>query len=449
MTEPHPNHEHEGEVLEPLPPAPTVSGGRIAVIVGLAVAAFAGLFALGLVPRMHRDHAAREEAGGIHKPRVSVARPRVPAVAGELSLPGSITALQETVVNARVPGYVKKRLVDIGDKVKEGQLLLEIETPELDHELSQARSVVQEKLAALEQAKSNLALAKTNAVRFRALTPAGVTSQSDLDQREASVRVEESNVRAVEAAVTSARASIARINDMKTFARVVAPFAGTVTSRTVEVGQLVNAGAGGMGLLKIAQVAPLRVFVSVPQTYAAGVRVGDSAAVSIREIPGRTFTGKITRNAGALDMAARSLLTEVQVPNDDGSLLPGMFAQVKIKAAGGLPPLLVPSSALMVTAEGTKVAVLTADSKVSMRSVVIESDYGLDIGVVSGVTPDDDVITNPGERIAEGVVVERAAPPAASSRLLDRNDTSGVMVSLGGFSRDALRSERFRPRNPS
>jgi RND family efflux transporter MFP subunit len=414
MTDPASTHEHE-EVLEPLPPPPTVSGGRLAVIGGVVLLGLGGLFVMGLLPRLHRDTAAREQAAGLSRPRVSVARPRRPNAPGELALPGTVTALQETVVNARVPGYVKKRLVDIGDKVKEGQLLLEIETPELDHELAQARSAAQEKLAALEQAKSNLALAKTNVARFRTLTPAGVTSQSDLDQREASVHVEEANVKAVEAAIQSARANVSRIADMKTYARVVAPFAGTVTSRSVEVGQLVNAGSGGLGLLRVAQVAPLRVFVAVPQTYASGVRVGDSAAMSIREIPGRTFTGKITRTAGALDSSSRSLLTEVQVPNDDGVLLPGMFATVKMRAAGGAPPLLVPSSALLVTAEGTKVAVLTADSRVSMRAVVIDSDYGLDVGVVSGVTVDDDVITNPGERIAEGVVVERAAAPAAAS----------------------------------
>ena len=248
------------------------------------------------------------------------------------------------------------------------------------------------------------------------LVTQGLSSQHDLDLKKSAFDTGTNGIRSADATIRSRQATVKRLGEQMVFARVTAPFAGTVTSRSVEVGALVTAGNGaGQAMFKIADVGTLRVFVSVPQTYAPLMRVGEDAQVSVREYPGRSFPGQITRATGALDPATRSMQTEIEVPNGDHALLPGMYAQASLHLAASHPPLLVPASALVLGAEGTAVLVVGADQRVRRKKIVIEGDYGADLGIAEGVLPDDRVISNPSERLAESLEVEVvSAPPAGS-----------------------------------
>jgi RND family efflux transporter MFP subunit len=244
---------------------------------------------------------------------------------------------------------------------------------------------------------------------------ASLASQQDVDQKEAQFNADRANVRAVAATVESQHANVRRLTEIKSFARVTSPFAGKVTSRRVELGTLVTAGNGtGQALFKVAQLDPVRVFVNVPQAYAPFIKVGEETTVTVREYEGRSFHGKITRTAGVLDPASRTMLTEVQVPNGDGALFPGMFAQVKIERSGAPAPFVVPASALLNSAQGTRLAVVDAQSHAHLIPVVVGDEYGLEVGIVGGLDGAEDVIKNPGERITEGALVSvaDAAPPA-------------------------------------
>src|SRR5262249_41564228 len=246
---------------------------------------------------------------------------------------------------------------------------------------------------------------------------AGLATQADLEQRQANEGAAIAGVRAAEATINSNQANVRRLSELASFAKVTAPFKGTITARLVEVGALVTAGnGGGRALYRIAQLAPVRVMVSVPQAYAPLMRVGASAEVTVRELTGRVFTGKITRTSGALDPVSRTMLVEVQIPNKDGALLSGMYARMKLAIAEAEPPLILPVSALVLTAEGTQVAVAGDDHRARMKPVVVEGDYGLEVGITSGVTEQDVVISNPGERLAEGILVTVAAPAPGPSK---------------------------------
>src|SRR5450432_3197224 len=304
-----PAHGRAHDLGFDLPPPVKVSkaGAAIAVVGGLVVLGAA--FAVGYVPR-HREHLALEEAAqGMAGAamRVSVIAPKIGSSDRAVLLPGSVQPLQETVLYARASGFVRRWLVDMGDKVSEGQLLAEIETPELDQELEQARAM-------LAQAQPTLQRSKANRQLYQQLTPVGVASQADLDQRQAQSQVDEANVSVAQATIEAQQANIRRLGQLKAFARVTAPFAGTVTQRWVEIGALVTAG-NGQPLYRVAALDPARVFVQVPQDVAPGVRSDVVATVTVREYPGRNFQGKVARSAGELDAATRTMTTEVRVPN--------------------------------------------------------------------------------------------------------------------------------------
>jgi RND family efflux transporter MFP subunit len=414
---PGPAHD-DGEVGA-LPVAPRPRTATLAAIALGGAGLLTALFLAGLLPKLHHQHALKEETAATAgaKPRVSVQAPRRMSTGQGVSLPGNVQALRETTVFARTSGYVKRRLVDIGDHVSEGQLLAELETPDLHQELLAAQAARGEAQAALEQSRNGLAFSRVNVDRARLLKPEGLTPQQDLDQREAAFTAAGTDVRRAEASLRSASAKLAQLAELESFARVTAPFAGTVTARSTEVGALVTAGNGvGQALFKVAQVDRLRVLTSVPQAYAPRVRVGEKARVTVRELKGRVFAGTITRSAGSLDAGSRTLLTEVEVPNDDGALLPGMYATVDLDMVGVDPPLLVPASALIVSAEGTSLATVDADNRVHLIKVTIEGDYGAELGIGTGLAADARVVSNPGERLREGLEVEVAVPaPAASA----------------------------------
>ncbi len=386
--------------------APTKRPAVLAAVVigGILFAAVA----TGIVRRVHRNATLRAEADAAAEERVPVrvVVPRKSPASVDTVLPASVEALQETTIYARVSGYVKRWRVDIGDSVKEGQLLAEIDTPELEQQIAQARANLAQAKASLGQAQANRELAQVTASRYEKLAPAGVASQQDVDDKRAALDVAVANVAAAEAAIRSAQANVDRLVALRAFAQVVAPFDGIITSRPTEVGQMVTAStAQGQSLFRIAKVDPIRVFVHVPQATAPSVRVGEETKLAIREYPGRTFVGKVTRMARALDPATRTMLTEIQVPNPDRALFPGMYAQVTIPTAGVESALLVPSTALIVSSKGTQVAVVDAGNRLHLKNVDVDTDYGTEVAITSGLTGEERVVVNPGERIGEGVPV--------------------------------------------
>jgi RND family efflux transporter MFP subunit len=319
-------------------------------------------------------------------------------------LSGSVRPLQETVVYPRASGYISNWLVDIGDKVKEGQTMAEIETPELDQELDQARAQEAQAAAGVTQATANMEFSKANLERFKQLVPAGVASQQDLDKTQAQSVVDSASVSVAKAAVAVQEANIRRLMQLKSFAHVTAPFAGTVTSRTVDRGALVSAG-NATPLFKVAALDPVRVFVQVPQDIATGIQNDIDAKVSTREFPGRTFAGKVAHSAGALDQSTRTMLIEVRVPNPKNELLSGMYAEVALTLPSSHKVYEIPATALLNDARGLRVAVVDADSKLRLVPITIERDTGATVQVASGITDSDRVVKLASADMVDGKLV--------------------------------------------
>jgi RND family efflux transporter MFP subunit len=375
--------------------------------------AFAGLFAAGYIPRRSRAmqlDAARATDGPVP---VAVVRPRRAPAGVEVVLPGNVQAFQFTSIYARANGYVRRRLVDIGDAVKAGQLLAELETPELDEELSQARAALGQTRAALQQARTNLALARVTLERSRNLRQRGIVPTQDNDDKQAAYDAQQAQVDSATANVAAGQANLDRLVNLQSFKRVVAPFDGRITYRSFDQGALVtaNTGANGRELFRIGQDDTVRIFVNVPQAYATGIHAGLTAAVTLQERPGRTFEGKVMRTASALDPASRTLLTEIQAPNRDRELLAGMYANVKFRITRAEPPMIVPASALVVRNDGTHVAVVV-DGRVRFPTVQLGRDYGSDVEVGAGLSEGDLIVANPSGSLAEGQQVRAAVRDA-------------------------------------
>ena len=418
--------QHEGAEAAPhatqpdlgfeLPPATAISSRRLTVLAALVVLGLLAAFAVGYLPRRQARAALVEEvAGRSTTPKVAVVTPKLGASTRALELPGSVEPLQETVLYARASGFVRRWLVDLGDHVKEGQVLAEIDTPELDQELAQAKAQLAQAQAQLVQAQANQALAGANLARYRELAPSGVVSRADVDENEAKAKVGDANVLVAQANVAAQQANIRRLNQLQGFSKVTAPFAGVITQRTAEVGALVTAG-NGQPLFKVAATNPARVFVQVPQDVAPSVRAGVAVQVKVREYPRRTFTGVISRASGELDRATRTLMTEVRVPNDDGALIPGMYAEAELSLPASHRVLEIPATALMNDATGPHVATVGSDGKVHLAPVVVERDDGPVIHVASGLNADDRVVKLGSVALLEGAAVEVVGPsePAAA-----------------------------------
>jgi membrane fusion protein (multidrug efflux system) len=389
-------------------PAPrSISRTRTLVLGLAALGVIGGAFVIGYLPRRaaRLELAEETQAAGSALVRVEIAAPKAETSDRALLLPGSVQPLEETTIYARASGYVRKWYADIGDKVKDGQLLAELDTPELDSQLEQAKAQLAQAQATLEQSKANRVLSKTNLDRYSKLAPSGVVSQADLDQRQAMAQVDEANVGVAQATIASQQANIRRFSELKSFARVTAPFGGTVTQRTIEVGSLVTAG-NGQPMYKVAAMDPMRVFVQVPQDVAPGVRTGIPVEVTLREYPGRLFAGSVSRAAGELDQATRTMTTEVRVPNADGALIAGMYAQVGLTLTSPHRVYEVPSTAVMSDAHGSRVAVVDAASNVHLVPVVIERDTGSTIEIASGLKGDERVVKLWSARFVEGAPVD-------------------------------------------
>ncbi len=400
----NPAKHGEGDAFDPSEHRPT---GRRVAWVGAGVAVvFAALVGVGVVPRLlHRSAMAEDESRAAAEiPKVRVARATRAAASTGLALPGSVEPLQETSVYARANGYVRKWLVDIGAPVKKDQVLAELDLPDIDEELGQARASSAQANAGIAQAQAQLGLARATDERVQALRPAGVVSQQEVDQSHASNDAQRANLLAAEAAHASAEANVRRLSDLKSFGTLAAPFDGVVTLRSAEVGQLVSSGMAGQPLFKVAEVDVVRVFVRVPQLYAQGIVVGMDAPTTIREMPGRVFSGKVARTSNELDAATRTLRTEVDVPNADRVLMAGMYAEVSFDVRRQDQPLYVPATAVLFDAAGTRAAVVREDV-VHWTKVDIVADFGDRLAIGTGIVDGDVVAVTPSDKLVEGMRV--------------------------------------------
>ncbi len=396
------------------PSGVTISALVLGFVVLLAVAFFAGY-----VPLQKRDALVRAESQerGKELPRMEVMRIGRSSPKSELNLPGTLQAVTEAPILARTDGYLKTRLVDLGDHVRAGQPLAEIDAPEVDQQILQAEAAVQQAQAALEQAEAALAqgkanrdLAKVTADRWKSLAAQGVVSQQDNDTNQAQFVAQTANVQALEKAISAqrsnvaaARANVARLQEVQAYRVVKAPFDGVITLRNVDVGALVSTGT--TLLYRIAQLGTLRTYVNVPQDNANSVHTGQPALLALSNFPGRRFSGKVARTSNSLDPSSRTLLVEVDVPNSDGALFPGMYADVDLSAARPSPPLLVPAGALIIRANGAQVAQVDADGIVHLRKITAGRDYGDRVEIVQGVEEGATIVTAPGDAAQEGAKI--------------------------------------------
>ena len=435
-------------------------------VLGIAIAA--ALLA-GYIPRRDTtrqlDRAAAQRR--ITPPIVNATMVTMAPKVTDVSFPGSITPVTEAYIYARAAGYLKKRYVDIGDRVSEGQLLAEIDAPDLDQQVTQAQAALAQAGGQLGQSEATLQqliatrdLANLTWQRYQVLTKTGAVSRQAGDMQstaaktaEANVTAGQKNVVAAKEFVHAAQATLDRLITLQGYEKVTSPFAGIVTARNVDVGALISATGSTQGptrasqagpsdvpssgeIFRVAQIGRLRVLVSLPQSEASEIHVGQPATVSVEELPNRLFPGKITRTSNALDAASRTLLTEVQVANPTGVLLPGMYTTVRFATTRESPPFLVPDASLVVEANGTTVAllepltpeesqqaaaegvdqeVLARARRVHFQQVKAGRDFGTTLEILNGVHDGAYVAVDPGDAVKEGVIVQMAATQPASN----------------------------------
>jgi multidrug efflux pump subunit AcrA (membrane-fusion protein) len=421
-----------------------------------------GLFAYGYRNYLQRQRVVEAEASASagNLPRVNAAQVRRAPSAADLTLPGNITPVTEAYIYARASGYVRSRFADIGDRVRSGQLLAEIEAPELDQQVQQARAGLAQAEKQLEQAKADLAdararmeLARVTWDRYKVLVDHGAVSRQEGDNQLASFQSTSASVASVEARIGSAEqnaralgANLERLLTLQEFEKVRAPFSGVVTARNFDVGALISAsgaslgqsgagsgalsgpstGAQGGELFRLAQVDVVRVLVNVPENNTPGIRTGPPAKVLVPALSNREFTGRITRTANAVDLSSRTMLTEIQVQNTNLVLLPGMFVQVRLESERAQPPLLIPGESIITTGKGLRVAVLQdlpqgfrrgsypiQAKQIHLQDIQVGRDYGQAIEVIGGLQGWEYVVLNPGDEIEEGAVV---LPVGASNK---------------------------------
>jgi multidrug efflux pump subunit AcrA (membrane-fusion protein) len=412
----------------------------------------------GVLPRLARQKKVTAAAQAVRDsiPNVIVVQAQQASAASDLQLPGDVVAIQVAAISAQTTGYLRKFHVDIGDRVGAGQLLAEIDTPQVDQQLQEARANLAQSVASLGQAQANLnqsianmEYARVTYERNQYLAQQHVVSDQVRDQMKtaydaakATVDAMQANINAAKAAIASSEANVRSLKALQGFQKVFSPFAGIITARNVEVGSLIspgsgssistsvgttpssatlpgsgttpqgtNAPAGSGGLFEIARIDKLRIFISVPQAFASTIRQGQAATISIRELPDKTFSGRVVRTTSALDPGSRTLLTEVQIPNSNNQLLPGMYATVSVGVQSPDPAVRIPATALIIRADGPQVAVVTGDQKVHYQKVVIARDYGNQLDLISGLEPGATIIVNVADGLLEGAQVQTQAAP--------------------------------------
>ena len=382
--------------------ARVVSKRAIAIIAILTACATLAI-ATGVHTRLKAETRLRKSAQAAAIPYVDVVSPKAGTDADEFALPGSTSAFNDTPIYARTSGYVKHWYVDIGAHVRKGQLLATIETPELDQQLQQAR-------ADLENAEANLQLATTTAARWQHLLETDSVSHQETDQAV-------SDLHSKQALVNSNKANVERLGQLQAFERVTAPFDGVVTARNTDIGALVQAGdnSGPKELFHMAAIQTLRVYVAVPEIYAAFVKNGEQAKLTLDALPGETLTGIVVRNADAIDAASRTLNVEVDVANPTGRLLPGAYAFVHLRVPPHPGSFTIPSNALLFRSEGLRAGVVR-NGHVELTPISIGQDYGSTVEVISGLSARDTVIVNPSDSLANGAAVQLVAKNGNGAR---------------------------------
>ncbi len=394
-------HEHDrSDLLDPhhVPPQvtppphlPAAPPRKALFVVGIVVLVLILSGAASMYSRIRAGRILVAEATSVSVPNVAVIHPVMESPDEELVLPASVQAFEDSPIYARTNGYLLHWYKDIGSRVTKGELLADIDTPEIDQELLQAR-------ASRQQVAAQLEIAKVSTDRWENLRKTDSVSQQEADMQASTYQQAIANLAAADA-------NVHRLEQMESFKHVYAPFSGVLTKRNVDPGALINAGSTGKELFDVARVDPLRVFASVPQSYSPAIKVGMQVYLTLQEMPGQKFTGTVARTADAIDPATRTLLTEIDVPNPDGRLLPGSFGELHFKPAINVARLTVPVNAMLFRRDGAQVAVVGPDNKVQLRPISIGRDYGATLEVLGGISPQDRIIINPADSLEDGQTV--------------------------------------------
>jgi RND family efflux transporter MFP subunit len=408
-------------------PARKTSRTGLLVLVLIVAIGLAGAIAYELSQRKTEKQAldAAADVASAGTPEVQVARVRTAPSEATVEIPGQTVALLESPIYARVEGYIRQRSVEIGDRVTKGQLMMELDTPDLDQQIVQARASLAQSQAALAQvqaslqaAQSNLKLSSLTASRYHTLADQGVMSKQDndtaqaaLESGQANVHAAEETVRAQQSTIASNEANLNRLLEQKKYARMEAPFDGVITFRnpkSSDVGTLISSGSASSNaeILRVSQLQPLRVFVDVPQSYAPVIRLGQPADLLIDEYAGRVFQARVKSTTASVDPSTRTMLTVLLVDNSSGELLPGMYAKVRFRLPHTINVLRLPAEALLFRTEGPHAAVVGADHKVHLQKLTLGRDYGPEVEVTSGLAAGDMVVLNPTDSIHEDGLVE-------------------------------------------
>jgi RND family efflux transporter MFP subunit len=372
---------------------PTRAVGVRSIVVGTTIALCVAYAVFGSV---HSRVQAKTELVRVAMssaiPFVNVVHPKSGAAAEEIELPGNTQAFTDTPIYARTNGYVRHWYVDIGARVRQGQLLAEIETPELDQQLRQAK-------ADLENALANLQIAQITATRWQNLLKTDSVSHQEADQAV-------SDLHSKQALVDSNRANVDRLEQLQAFERIIAPVDGVITARNTDIGALIQADTTGpKEIFHLSAIQKLRIYVPVPEVYAPSVKTGDKVVVTLDAFPGQTFTGTLVRNADAIDPTSRTLNVEVDVDNSSGRLMPGAYAFVHFKVPATNGAVTIPSNALLFRSEGLRVGVVR-NAHVALLPITVGQDYGSAVEVLSGLTAEDALIVNPSDSLANGAQVQ-------------------------------------------
>ncbi|MFZ0295454.1 MAG: efflux RND transporter periplasmic adaptor subunit [Candidatus Sulfotelmatobacter sp.] len=379
-----------------MPPAPP---RKALTMVGVLLLVLLVAGGITLLVRVTHERALAKETEAETIPTVAVVNPTPEKPDEDLILPGSMLAYEESPIYARTNGYLVRWYKDIGSRVTKGELLAKIDTPEVDQELNQARATRQQIVAQME-------IAKITSERWENLRKTDSVSAQEADQYSSAYTQSQANL-------ASADANVRRLQQLEGFKDVYAPFTGVLTRRNVDPGALINAGAQAPGreLFDLARVDPLRVYTSVPQAYAPYIKVGAKTFVTLQEFPGQKFVAEVARTAEAIDTNTRTLLTEVDVSNKDGRLLPGSFGEVHFAVGSNVNKVTVPVNTMLFRAQGAQVAVVGPDNKVELRSINIGRDYGTSLEILGGVEPTDRIVVNPPDSLEQGQQVNVAQPP--------------------------------------
>jgi RND family efflux transporter MFP subunit len=368
----------------------------------LALVIVAAIVVSGILPRIHARADLDKETAEMAIPTVSVVHPKRGAPAQEIVLPANVQAFIDAPIYARTNGYLKHWYVDIGTRVKAGQLLADIETPEVDQQLRQSK-------ADLATAEANLNLSQITTTRYADLLKTDSVSKQDADNAAG-------DFEAKQATVQSSQANVRRLEELQAFEKIYAPFDGVITARNTDIGALIDSGSSGGSrteLFHIAQPDKLRVYVSVPQAYSQAAKPGLTADLALSEFPGRLFQGTLVRTAEAIDQSTRTLLVEIRVNNPTGTLLSGAYAEVHLKLPTATSAFILPVNALLFRSEGLRVAAVTDGKHAELRRVTIGHDFGSEVEVVAGLTGDESIVVNPPDSIVAGEEVRIARPAAA------------------------------------